>query len=670
MWTYIKLLSNNTIPASATFTAYYNGNDNIIQTEDSIKNGYWALLGVCQADTEQITSGLTANSTYDIWVSSGVEAGHAAGTIGNHDPSYTSKGSPSDPLLLSASNYLATPANFIATGQAGSISLTWQAATGASGYTIYRRPATGYSATAIVYERVAQETTNSWTDNKVTAGKTYYYIIVATAAGKRSGHSSEISAALTGGAIVTLTSISVLPASVNLNASGQQAFTVTAKYSDNSTKNVTSTWSGATKGTMVGNTYTAPAAITADETLNLTASYTEGSITKTALVTVNLKSAAVVPGALSSINVSPSQVILEVGDSQQFSAKGYDKNGIEIAGLTFSYSSAFGNNSLITATKTGDYTLTVSSGSIKGTASIKVIPALNEIKFGSSSYIVNASGTTINMPVIAVDTSGSTVTGVSGYTFDTTGKEYGNIIDQNGNFKAGTKEGAYTVTVKLMTKNKTLSANTTVYLNLGGPKISASVNGEEIKSGSTISPKPKITINLSDGNGVKSVSVYMDGIQVSTTGLQTSGVGSQATASFTPSAPLTPGEHTLVIEAQDNLGAASTITISGLTVYGDLSIDGRVMNYPNPFKPSTQPTTINYKLTQDANVRLYIYDIGGRMVYSKAFDAGTNGGRASENDVPWDGKNMSGEIVANGAYICVITSDGRILGSSEISVCE
>jgi hypothetical protein len=443
MWTVTKLSGSTVTPSSVNFTAYYNGNDDIIQTEDSWNDtnngeGYWASMGICRTNTDQIT-GLTVSSTYDIWVSSGKEAGHATGTVGTkdpatgklvpNDPSYTTKGSFTDPLILSASNYLATPTDINVTGQAGSILLTWKGVSGASGYRIYRRPATGYPDSAIVYERVAQETTNSWTDSKVTAGKTYYYIIVATAANQRSGHTNEIS--------------------------GQ---------------------SGA----------------------------------------------------------------------------------------------------------------------------------------GTNNTNNNTNNTTNNN-----------------------------------------------------TNNTTNNTTTNV-----GPKISANINGTEIKTGSTISGKPTITISLTDSDGIKSVAVYMDGTQGSTTTLKASATtNGQYTTSFVPTGVLKEGDHTLKIEAEDNAGAKSTLTVSGLKVFAELRLDGLVMNYPNPFKPTTQSTTINYKLTQNANVKLYIYDIGGRVVYSSVFDAGTNGGRA-DNDVIWDGKDFSGQTVANGIYICIITADGQVLGKGEIAVVE
>ncbi len=47
-------------------------------------------------------------------------------------------------------------------------------------------------------------------------------------------------------------------------------------------------------------------------------------------------------------------------------------------------------------------------------------------------------------------------------------------------------------------------------------------------------------------------------------------------------------------------------------------------NYPNPFHPSDAPTTIAYKLSDDATVTMKIYTITGGLVLEKQFDAGAD----------------------------------------------
>jgi len=76
-------------------------------------------------------------------------------------------------------------------------------------------------------------------------------------------------------------------------------------------------------------------------------------------------------------------------------------------------------------------------------------------------------------------------------------------------------------------------------------------------------------------------------------------------------------------------------------------------NRPNPFRAGREETLIEYNLKQPSNVTIAIYDLLGQEVWRKSYRAGENGGK-EDNSVPWDGKNLSGEVVANGGYICRI----------------
>ena len=86
---------------------------------------------------------------------------------------------------------------------------------------------------------------------------------------------------------------------------------------------------------------------------------------------------------------------------------------------------------------------------------------------------------------------------------------------------------------------------------------------------------------------------------------------------------------------------------------------GTVTNYPNPFHPSEAPTTIAYKLADDARVTLRIYTLTGGLVFEKIFDAGGQGGVTGLNEFRWDGRNGANEFVASGGYILVIEAKGN-----------
>jgi len=71
-------------------------------------------------------------------------------------------------------------------------------------------------------------------------------------------------------------------------------------------------------------------------------------------------------------------------------------------------------------------------------------------------------------------------------------------------------------------------------------------------------------------------------------------------------------------------------------------------NYPNPFNPETW---IPYRLAEDADVSLTIYDVNGELV--RSIDVGHQNAAVYESRakaIYWDGRNRFGEQVASGIY--------------------
>jgi len=66
-------------------------------------------------------------------------------------------------------------------------------------------------------------------------------------------------------------------------------------------------------------------------------------------------------------------------------------------------------------------------------------------------------------------------------------------------------------------------------------------------------------------------------------------------------------------------------------------------NYPNPFNPST---IIRYRIAEDANVKLAVYDVNGRMIRLLVNSPQVKG----EHSVEWDGKGDYGRSVSSGVY--------------------
>lgn len=108
-----------------------------------------------------------------------------------------------------------------------------------------------------------------------------------------------------------------------------------------------------------------------------------------------------------------------------------------------------------------------------------------------------------------------------------------------------------------------------------------------------------------------------------------------------------PGAHKISIKAWDTQNNPNETSIR-LTFFG--AGDFRVydlFNFPNPMSDDTE---ITYMLSHDADVKVGIYSLAGRKLYS------TNVGYQGQgfNTLPWDGRDDFGNRLANGVYIIVV----------------
>jgi hypothetical protein len=95
---------------------------------------------------------------------------------------------------------------------------------------------------------------------------------------------------------------------------------------------------------------------------------------------------------------------------------------------------------------------------------------------------------------------------------------------------------------------------------------------------------------------------------------------------------------------------------------------GYVTNYPNPFHPPIQGTTLAYKLADPAHVTLRIFTQNGDLVVEKTFGRNTPGGNLGLNEVSWDGRNGNGNVVSSGGYIALIEAEGSTVLRRKIAV--
>jgi hypothetical protein len=96
------------------------------------------------------------------------------------------------------------------------------------------------------------------------------------------------------------------------------------------------------------------------------------------------------------------------------------------------------------------------------------------------------------------------------------------------------------------------------------------------------------------------------------------------------------------------------------TAFVDPDADGGYLtNYPNPFHPGETPTTIAYKLSDDATVTMRVFTLTGGLVFEKTFTAGQPGGSTGLNEFVWDGRNGDGKLIATGGYVLRMQANGK-----------
>ena len=95
-----------------------------------------------------------------------------------------------------------------------------------------------------------------------------------------------------------------------------------------------------------------------------------------------------------------------------------------------------------------------------------------------------------------------------------------------------------------------------------------------------------------------------------------------------------------------------------------LEVIGPVLNWPNPFNPPNQTTTIKYTLSKDAFITVYIYNLQGQRIWQYSAPAGTQGGQAGANEVIWNGVTAFRGIGSSGVYLLHVTA--RVNGQTVI----
>jgi trimeric autotransporter adhesin len=205
----------------------------------------------------------------------------------------------------------------------------------------------------------------------------------------------------------TLTSISVAPAGPSVEVGKTQQFTATGTYSNGTTQNLTSTakWSSSTTSVA---TITATGLATGKGVGTANIQAVSGGITGPTSLTVT---AAV----LVSISVTPAAPTIAEGKTEQFTATGtYDNGSTQNLTSKVQWSSsatsvaAVSSSGLATSSAQGSATITATSGSITGSAALKVNPPVLVSISVTPSPAAVAAGTTEQFTATGIYSDGST----------------------------------------------------------------------------------------------------------------------------------------------------------------------------------------------------------------------------------------------------------------------
>ena len=233
-------------------------------------------------------------------------------------------------------------------------------------------------------------------------------------------------------------------------------------------------------------------------------------------------------------------------------------------------------------------------------------------------------------------------------TFDLTGAAGGawDVTVANPDGRSGSLPSAFTITYAAPTVTSITPASGT---NNGSVKITA-LAGTNFRAGAAV------RLTLAGQSDIIATSVAVP-----------------APASITCTFDLTgkaSGQWDVAVTNSD--GQTGTLAAGFKVETPTVSVIKPVVSSANPFNPSVGKTSINYTLSKDANIVIYIYNIRGERVWQYNAPAGSGGGTTGDNSVVWDGLTAFQSFASEGVYIVEVTSTDaggfHVLSRTKIAV--
>ncbi len=241
----------------------------------------------------------------------------------------------------------------------------------------------------------------------------------------------------------------------------------------------------------------------------------------------------------------------------------------------------------------------------------------------------------------------------------------------------------YFATNNVGVTSSVIASGSTFNIGLAIPFITnLTFDGAPIVNGDFIGPTPLIRfwiVDAGSSGGISANSVYilLDGNTLVSGGVLTLVGPGVYEFSYQVLTPLNIGNHFFEFGASD-LSDAPAIPVQLNVRITDRPVDlvRSPFNGPNPFSPNgdgvDDVTYIVYELNRPAEVRIYIFNMDGEVIWRKDIDEGQEGAHAGYNSVLWDGLTSLGDELPNGVYIGHIIvrdrGDNKSLGRVRIVI--
>lgn len=257
-----------------------------------------------------------------------------------------------------------------------------------------------------------------------------------------------------------------------------------------------------------------------------------------------------------------------------------------------------------------------------------------------------------------------------GTTYQNSGSIGGNAIGTSSNSAYSMELGFIAASVSFSTSEGNGNAPSPISTI---PTITTILfDGKTFQSGDSVNNDTTITATVSDtlnGINTSTSSIEIDSTLTSFSALSgdSSYNSTTDTLTYKGATDYTDGTHTMTIHARNNGGESTSETVSFVVNNSALQASS-VLPFPNPYNPNNGNLEITYSLNKDGEVKIYIFNTLGQLIWKNSYLSGATGGLAGYNTVPWDGRTTHGQLVSNDIYICQIISGGKAIGKCKIAV--